>query len=186
MKRFALAAALFATLAGPASAAETDCSVNVEQPWTQAGPGWRIQAMTIGPSCGRAVVLLIIRDEQDVPLWIDTMTTMNLELLGLADTPQDMQGALSTWIGQGGSDLKAASSLPEWPEDATAPVNTGSIVIEVEPGLDQIDWEALRKRDTPVYCYDTGIARSTCVAKEPIIKNVIRIGTRIYPDPDGE
>jgi hypothetical protein len=186
MNRFAMAAALVAALAGSASAAGTDCNVNVEEPWTQAGAGWRVQAMTNGPSCGRAIVVLVIRDEQDVPLWTDTMTTMNLELLGLADTPRDMKNALSTWIGQGGSDLKTASSLPEWPEGEPSPVNTGAIVIEAEPSLDQIDWEALRKQDTPLYCYDTGIARSTCVAKEPIIKNVIRIGTRIYPDPDGE
>jgi len=184
MKRFVLAAAAFAALAGSAAAAEPNCNVTVEEPWPQAGAGWRIQAMTIGPSCGRAIVVLVIRDDQDVPLWIDTMTTMNLELLGLADTSKDMESALSVWISQEGSDLATGSSLPEWPEGAPAPISTASMVIAVPQGLERVDWEALRERNAPVYCYATETNRSTCVAQAPFVKNVIRIGTRLYPDPD--
>ncbi len=180
--RAVLAALLSATVAGPAAAA--DCNVTAEAPWTQAG--WRIEAMTIGPSCGRAVVVLVIRDEQDVPLWIDTLTTMNLELLGLADTPQDMKATLASWVDYGGSDLVLASFLPEWAEGADGPARDGEIVLEAEPGLDRIDWEALRSRDAPIYCYFKETGRSTCLVQEPVVKNVVRIGRRIYPDPDGE
>jgi hypothetical protein len=142
--------------------------------------------MTIGPSCGRAVVVLVVRDGQDVPLWIDTLTTMNLELLGLADTPQQMKEALETWIDPAGSDLTLASSLPAWPEDAAAPSDTGDIVLEIEPGLDRIDWEGMRARNLPLYCYSKDIDCSTCLVLEPVTNAVTRIGLRVYPQSDPE
>lgn len=183
MRRFVCTALAALALTG-APQAEPDCNVTVEQPWAPAPAGFKAEATTLGPSCGKAAVVLILRDDQDFPLWIVTLTTMNLELLGVAEKPEDMRAALAAWIAPYEPEPQTAAALPDWPEDGEAPSSVAGLGFEIDPGLDRLDWQGFRNADAPLYCYSLEMTTRTCVALERVTNAITPIGRLVYPDTE--
>jgi hypothetical protein len=114
-----------------------------------------ITAHAIGPSCDKAIGLLVIRDAEGFPLWSWSAPLRHqFGDVFTAEDPEHMQNFLNRWVQP---TLTTTQTAPEFP--LLAPGQTT---------LDQLTYEDVRARDLPMLCHFSGTARQTCVFWEPI------------------
>lgn len=132
------------------------CDVKVEGIWTRESQGrMRTEAVTSGPSCTDAVVLLTVRTEAGAPLLAWAAPTAQIFGLKDAATPDVMKEELTRWIRQDNASLASTSVLPEWPEGQDAPA-AGEFPFYPEDWLDQAGWEELRAIKLPLFAFPQG------------------------------
>lgn len=122
----------------------------------------RVTARSFGPSCGKAVAMIVIRDARDEPLWTwsaplyPTFGNMFRDD-GDGPSPRLVEEFLARW-----SALKphTTADAPAWP--ARAPAPGGAVTT-----LDRATYEDVRARALPMACYLSRVARETCIFFEP-------------------
>jgi len=139
----------------PASEA-APCDVKAEGVWTNEGYGrMRTRAVTSGPSCADAVVLLTVRNELGAPLLAWASPTAAVFGLKDAATPAAMKDELARWIRQDQASLARTRVLPEWPEGQETPAS-GEFPFYPEDWLDREAWAELRERNAPLFAFPQG------------------------------
>ncbi len=132
------------------------CDVTVDGIWTREGHGrMRTEAVTTGPTCTDAVVLLTVRTEAGAPLLAWAAPTAQIFGLKDAATPDVMKEELTRWIRQDNASLASTSVLPEWVAGQDAPV-AGEFPFYPEDWMDQAAWEALRASKSPMFAFAQG------------------------------
>lgn len=132
------------------------CDVRADGVWTQEGYGrMRTQAVTSGPSCAQAVVLLTVRDEAGAPLLAWASPTRDIFGLKDASTPAAMKEELARWIRQDQASLASTGVLPDWPEGQDSPMG-GEFPFYPESWIDRAAWAELRATPAPLFAFPQG------------------------------
>lgn len=132
------------------------CEVKADGVWTREGYGrMRTQALTSGPSCKDAVVLLTVRDEAGAPLLAWASPTAAVFGLKDATTPSAMKEELGRWIRQDQASLASTGVLPEWPEGQETPMG-GEFPFYPESWIDRAAWAELRAARAPLFSFPQG------------------------------
>lgn len=172
-----LAAWLSAVLsASPVLAA--GCDVSVGMPWAPARQRpFRAEAFAHGPSCDKAVVLVVVRGADGTPLWTDSRVGAFVMLFAGVKTSREMQSALTEWIRQD-HQFKSAASLPSWPPGAEQPVS-GEFPFLPDEAVDRDFYESARRAQLPLFCYVQGMESMACV----VLKDggMTKIGVQLFP-----
>src|SRR5690242_9250233 len=103
----------------PVTAAPTataDCAVHVQKDWLTQPTHYVAEASTMGPSCGQAVVTLVVRGNEGAPAFTWSGITGQLFGLNEAKDAAAMKTALEDWIDQANSNLKTSDQFPAWAE----------------------------------------------------------------------
>jgi hypothetical protein len=135
-----------------------NCDVEMKKPWiVDPQHIYTAEAMTMGPTCEKAIVALAVRDPQDTPVlaWSARVT----DIIGLGDVTDvnAMKPALEAWIDQASSPFKTSGDLPEWAAGRDAPgAANEEFPFHVEAGYDREGWEQLRAEKTPVFAFPQG------------------------------
>lgn len=132
------------------------CDVKADGLWTKEGYGrMRTQAVTSGPSCADAVVLLTVRDEAGAPLLAWASPTADVFGLKDAATPSAMKDELVRWIRQDHASLASTNVLPEWPAGQETPM-AGEFPFYPESWIDRTAWSELRATPAPMFAFPQG------------------------------
>lgn len=113
-----------------------------------------IVAQAFGPSCDKAVGLLVVRSAEGFPIW--SWSAPLSHRFGEVFAPDDrehMQAFLDRWSAP---PLAVTGGAPAWAD--LAPGQTT---------LDQLTYEDIRARNLPMLCHYSATARETCVFWEP-------------------
>jgi len=153
-------------LAGAALAADPlptvppSCDLTAVAPWTSAGEGYRVQAMTDGDDCAGASLSLALVSPHGRALWERSYgaTTAVRRFYGVPG-PSDMQNELDAWIAPADGKPAVSTDLPVWDDEAPAPDGFEP----VEP-FTTVTWAALRAAARPLFCFDDAPGYQTCVA----------------------
>ena len=161
MLRFFLAFVCLAYASACAPRAPS-CELSASTEMTFSSARDVVTARSFGPSCGKAVALIVIRDEHDEPLWTwsaplyPTFGNMFRED-GEGPSARVVRDFLTRW-----SRLapRTTADAPAWAQRAAAP--GGAITT-----LDRATYEDVRARALPMACYLSAVARETCLYFEP-------------------
>jgi hypothetical protein len=150
MSLLALAACQPAATPGPeakppadaaAPAMASGCAAAAELAW----PAELVaSAVTTGPSCDKAAVLLVVRNAELEPLLVWSSPTS--DVFSLYDRPDAaaMSAGLKEWLDQASNNMPSSSALPEWKAGAEAPGDPASeFPFHVAEWLDRETYEAL-------------------------------------------
>jgi hypothetical protein len=165
--------------AGPASAAAVPgCEASVGSVWTPAGQRpFRAEAVSHGPSCDKAIVVVTVRGPDGKPLWVDARLAQFVMLFADVTNVRAMKTALGDWIRQGGQ-LKTAASLPSWPPGAQQPAS-GEFPFLPDEAVDRDFYESARRAKLPLFCYVQGMESMACV----VLKDggMTKLGVQLFP-----
>ena len=168
---------LIAGMTTPVSAA-AGCDLSVGMAWTPAKQRpLRAEAFSHGPSCDKAVVVVVVRGANGAPLWVDSRNGSFVALFAGVKAPGDMKKALADWIRQNHM-FRSSANLPAWPRGADQPT-AGEFPFYVEDGMDRDGYEAIRAARAPVFCYVQGMESMACV----VLKDggMQKVGVQSFP-----
>lgn len=137
--------------AAPASAG---CSASAELAWPAE---LTASAIATGPSCEKAAVLLVVRNDEKDPLLVWSSPTS--DVFGLYDRTDSaaMTAGLKEWIDQASNNMPSSSKLPEWKAGAESPGDAASeFPFHVEEWMDRDTYEAIRKEDLVTFMFPQG------------------------------
>jgi hypothetical protein len=136
----------------------SNCDTKVETAWlVDAANINKVEAMTAGPTCEKAVVFLAVRAADGTPLlaWSGRAT----DIFGLHDAPDvnTMKPSLQAWIDQAESPFKMTSAMPEWSagRDRPGPADQ-EFPFHPEGWLERDGWEKIRAENAPVFTFAQG------------------------------
>lgn len=182
----ALAGLGLACLALGSVTAKAACGVSVRQPWPASGAQkLAIVAHALGQSCGAAVVVLVVTDAKDKPLWATSRLAEHVALFQEPDiaTPKGMMAALKTWISTGLSTSPASSAkLPAWQKGQDNPLQVPGEEFGYFAGQDMSAefYEELRQKKLPVFCFVQGLESESCIVADPK-GGITEFGGRTFP-----
>lgn len=141
--------------AGPAtSAAASGCAASAELAWPAE---LTASAVTTGPSCDKAAVLLVVRSADQDPLLVWSAPTSDVFSLYDRTDAAAMTAGLKEWIDQSSNNMPSSSALPEWKTGAEAPGDPASeFPFHVAEWLDRETYEALRGEDLVTVMFPQG------------------------------
>jgi hypothetical protein len=174
----AVFAALLAAIATASPALAVGCEVSAAVPWVPVRQKpFRVEAFAHGPSCEKAVVLLVVRGADGTPLWADSRVGAFVMLFAGGKTTREMQAALTDWLRQD-HQLKSAANLPSWPPGAEQPAS-GEFPFLPDEAVDRDFYEAARRDKLPLFCYVQGMESMACV----VLKDggMTKIGVQLFP-----
>lgn len=165
-----IVAGLAGILAGMANAA-SGCSAQASRSWpANAQQHVIVEAISVGPDCAKAAILLTVRGPTGELLWTDVN---NAEILMYIDGLEEMNvkvmtSSLKKWIAEDGR-KQHTDALPDWPQgaDGLSLVQQSSDDVESEPFASEINRDfylKLRKAKLPLLCYQVGFETLTCIA----------------------
>jgi hypothetical protein len=183
--RLVLAGAFFlASLVGCVGAEPSpvggDCNVRATAAWSVAGPGYTAQAVSDGPSCELAVLLLVVRDPSGRPLWTDSARADQLMTFQGVSDKAAMATTLADWIDQEDSMMKRGEALPAWDADQAQPVS-GEFPFYPDEGVDRDLYEKIRSANGPLFCYVQGMESMACVSLDPATGEMTKVGAQSFP-----
>lgn len=179
--RLLIVAASALTLACDQYAAETAQAPEVNGcPATASGvwEGHRIEASARGADCAEAEATITVHNGAGDTVYSETHTAAHVFTLAGAESVDDMQRRLNEWINPPGAGRDSTGDLPEWPAGADSP-EAGEFPFYVEEGVERTVYEALRRRDAPMYCYVQGLESLACFALEN--GRLTKIGAQSFP-----
>jgi hypothetical protein len=138
------------------------CTTFAATPWA-AGPNprVRIEAFSDGPSCAKAVAVIVVRDVLGSVLYSDSYQTQFVLPLSEARSRTQLQAALQNWMtGVNGASLK--NNLPDWVRGATAPIEKEFGFSPAE-GITRDDYLAIKSGRAPLLCYVQGMESIKCL-----------------------
>jgi hypothetical protein len=160
--------------------AATDCNLRASAPWTVAGAGYTAQAVSDGPSCEMAVLLLVVRDPSGKPIWTDSARADQLMIFQGVTDKSAMATTLAEWIDQEDSLMKRGESLPAWDADQEQPVS-GEFPFYLEEGVDRELYEKYRRANGPLFCYVQGMESMACISLDPETGEMTKVGAQSFP-----
>jgi hypothetical protein len=185
--RLVLTGVLSAVVIASCSAAEpvapvlsADCNVRTSVAWTEAGSGYTAQALSDGPNCALAALMLIVRDPAGKPIWTDSRPAAQLMTFQDVKDKAGMAKALTEWIDQSHSMMKRGESLPPWDHDQAQPEN-GEFPFYLEPGVDRELYEKYRRANGPLFCYVQGMESMACISLDTETEEMTKVGVQSFP-----
>ena len=160
------------------AAAGYGCDVSASQLWAPGRlPVHRVEAFSHGPSCAHAVVVIVVRGPNGVPLWNDSMPAAQVMTFAGLNTRQNMGVALRDWMTQNHL-FKTSADLPVWKKGDAAPTS-GEFPFYPDEGVDRDYYEQVRAGKVPVFCYVQGMESIACV----VLKDggMTKIGLQTFP-----
>lgn len=140
------------------------CAAMAEKAWIQRdGGNFIAQASANGPTCDKAVALLVVRDAQQTPVF--TWAGPASHIFGLKDATNGlaMRAALLAWIDQSNSSLATTGHLPPW-EETEGQAKRAEFPFHPEAWFDAAAWEALRQEKLDLFCFPQGGESLDCAA----------------------
>ena len=137
-----------------APTAASGCAASAELAWPAE---LTASAVTTGPSCEKAAVLLVVRNAELEPLLVWSSPTS--DVFSLYDRPDAaaMSAGLKEWLDQASNNMPSSSALPEWKAGAEAPGDPASeFPFHVAEWLDRETYEALRVEDLVTFMFPQG------------------------------
>jgi hypothetical protein len=138
------------------------CNVFVSTLWANGPtPKLKVEAISDGPSCAKAVITFVVRDNTGKVLHNQSFISEFVATTSEARTPTQMRAALRNWIGiQGG--LVTNASLPNWLAGATAPEGR-EFGFTPDESITRADYLTIRNGRAPILCYVQGIESLNCL-----------------------
>jgi hypothetical protein len=137
-----------------AQSAASGCAASAELAWPAE---LTASAVTTGPTCEKAAVLLVVRNDEQDPLLVWSSPTSDVfSLYDRADAAA-MTAGLKEWLDQSSNSMPSSSKLPEWKTGAEAPGDPASeFPFHVSEWLDRDTYEALRAEDLVTFMFPQG------------------------------
>ena len=138
--------------------------------WSSEAAPDVVTARAEGPSCGQAVVTLVVRGSEGDPLWTFASPYYDMTAGGRGPEPlpqvsaEEMDRFLDGWSNV---TINRSGELPEWREGAASlaeSVEGASYHTEFE----RETYESLRARDLPQLCFAAGAEASHCLVMDPL------------------
>lgn len=185
LKPLFAAAVVLAAFAAPSAAVAADakgCTVSSAIDFKPGGKAWQVEAVSFGPDCKRAVILLVMRQEGGLSVFTNVMSTDGIHFIDLeADKPETMKKALAALLDQSGSNLQSTADLKPWKAGAEAPEPSGEFDFYPHADMNQEWYEELRAKKLPLFCYVPGLESLHCVAVDPSVDQAIPMGAQAFP-----
>jgi hypothetical protein len=186
MKRVLFAAAATALLSMPAGAAEAPkdaCHEHGVANVTLGGKPYTVTAISEGPDCSKAVILLTIRTGEGFAIYNDVMATDGIHFVDVdAAKPETMAAALAKLVDQGpNTEMEGTGSLPEWKAGQEAPEMKGEFPFYPDRDMNQDWYMELRAKNLPMVCYVPGLESLHCVSIDPETDAAIKMGAQAFP-----
>jgi hypothetical protein len=153
------------------------CASHAEASW-KGSPGLTLSADTSGPTCAKAVGLLVVRDKAGDPLFTWSAPTKDIFDLMDAKTAPDMKTALAAWISNHGGPGPTSDKLPEWKAGQDQPAAGEFPFMPVE-WVDRPTWADIRKAKLPTLCFTQGHESLKCVVLRD--GGIEDIGVQLFP-----
>jgi hypothetical protein len=138
------------------------CSARASTIWKSGGGAFAIDAFADGPDCARAVATIVIRDSDGAPMWTDSRVAGQTMTLAQAKDVAGMHAALAEWVDSENATFKTTGDLPAWTANHSEPY-LGEFAFYPEPGVGRGDYEELRGKKLPIFCYVQGMESLACV-----------------------
>ena len=122
---------------------------------------FRVEAFSDGPTCQKAVVVFVVRDDRGVVLHHAAYQSEYVAITKDARTRTQMQSALSEWVGRGAS-RDRHENLPNWTAGAPAPVPR-EFPFTPEDGITRAAYLTVKTNQTPLLCYVQGMESINCL-----------------------
>jgi hypothetical protein len=149
--------------------AASNCNAQVRQQWNASSKHkFTLEAISNGPDCNRAVVLLVARDAKGEVQWTLIRRASYVAMFSPEATKngKDMPGALKRWLATGSqSNLKTMDKLPDWKKGADGPAENppAEFPFTVSDELDRDTYLAWRKAKLPLLCFVQGMESELCI-----------------------
>jgi hypothetical protein len=165
--------AAYALMAAPADAnptvRKTGCLVRETASWNPSASQrngrpiapLRIEAVSSGPKCQRARVVITIKNATGATLHRQTYRSDQVAGLSNARTTSQMRNELRNWITYRG-DETYHESLPNWRRGQARP-DAREFPFYPADGVTQTQYMAIKTNRTPIYCYVQGIESLNCL-----------------------
>ena len=173
-----LAALIFVTPFLYFADAAPGCDARAAQPWvTGRGVAHHVEAFSNGPTCAHAVVTIIVRAPNGMPLLSDSMPAAQVMIFAGLKARSEVKAALKDWMTQTHL-FKSSSDLPVWKKGEAAP-SSGEFAFYPDESVDRDFYEQVRAAKVPVFCYVQGMESLACT----VLKDggMSKIGLQTFP-----
>ncbi len=157
----------------PQAALTGACATSAASTWS----GLALAAESGGADCATAAVRITIRDGADT-LYTQNYAADQVMTLAGAESVEDLQRRLGEWITPAGAAMDSAGDLPAWAEGEDQPMS-GEFPFYLEEGVDRAAYEAVRRRDAPLFCYVQGMESLACLVFES--GALTKVGAQSFP-----
>ena len=163
--------------------ASARCATTASRAWpVDSGMNFTVEAVSDGPNCAMAALLLVIRNSDGEAIWVEASRASDLLTFGGIDPDNigQMTAALKDWITASGR-MTEAGALPDWKEGADAPGDTSSeFPFYTDEGMSRDDYQGMRKAKRPLFCYVQGMESQACVVLMPD-GVIVKVGVQTFP-----
>lgn len=153
--------------------AENGCPATASGTWESL----QVEARSQGADCASAEATITIRSGE-ATLWTETYPVSQVMVLAGPESIEDMQRRLNEWITPAGAARNSTGDLPEWAAGEQNPMS-GEFPFYTEEGVDRAAYEALRRRDAPMFCYVQGMESEACLALDN--GRIAKVGVQSFP-----
>lgn len=155
------------------------CAASASGNWRPlSGVDFTVEASTAGADCATATATLVVRDAQGNEVLHETGEAAHIMTLAPAQDVAAMDTALAEWIAFDNHTMPTTAALPEWPAGASQPQN-GEFPFYQEEGVTRRDYNLLRQRNVPLFCYIQGMESLGCFALEN--GRLTKVGAQSFP-----
>jgi len=167
------------TVASTTPAPEANgCPARATSTWDPGGGNtYSIEASSAGANCAEARATMVIRDAHGALEQSFSLGAADTQVLGGAESVQDMQRRLGEWITPAGASADSTGDLPAWETGAQTPAS-GGVPFTPTLGMGRAEYQALRAQDAPMYCYETSRETGACLAVHN--GGLMEIGVQTY------
>jgi hypothetical protein len=159
------------------STAHAECSAKASRAWGAL----TIDAVSSGPTCAKAVVILIIREKSGEAKW--ARAHIAAQLLNFSQDPiadsNAMTEALKGWIAGDGFKT-SVGALADWPAGKTEYMQDAEFPFRLVDNIDRATFLKYRSAKLLLFCYIQGIESGNCLVLD---KNseIIELGVQSFP-----
>lgn len=159
--------------ASPTTAAAAGCNRTATHNirWSSETQDDIVTVSSMGPDCGRAVILLVMRAANGDLLWTHAgvyydISGHSIDTQNEPVTVAQMDEFLTNWGAN--RDPRRSGSLPDWTEGVATLAEAATDSAAYATSYDRETYQALRQRNLPMFCYENGIESSDCLVMDPM------------------
>lgn len=145
------------------AAAANNCPAQAEFQWSTGSASYAIHATASGADCASAQATITISTGSGAVVHNATVQASDVQGLAEATSVADMQRMLGEWITPAGASKDSTGDLAAWAPGATEPVDA-EVPFHPAAGITREAYEALRRADAPMYCYEQSREGALCLA----------------------
>lgn len=167
------------------SHAANRCNDRASLPWKAGNQTLTLEAISNGPECGKAIVVLVVRNANGEPLWTFVSRAADVAMFAPDHTAngKNMTGALKKWLAVGlNSNRKDMGTLPDWKQGADGPAEDppSEFSFTVSANLDHKTYVGWRKAKRPLFCFVQGMESENCITVSPE-GTIVDVGIQSFP-----